>query len=337
MRTAVIGLGRMGLRHLRVVRSCGFTIVGAADPRPDARAAAAALGVDPSVLFEDADGLLAAVTPDCVIIATTAPTHAALVVAAAAAGVRCILCEKPMAVSLEECDRMIAACREAGSRLAVNHQMRFMGEYAKAKAIVDSPAFGRLASMSVVAGNCGLAMNGTHYVEAFRFLTGEPPVSVVATLSPDIVPNPRGHGYEDRGGWVRVCTASGRRLNLELGTDQGHGMSFLCAGRNGTLMVDQQAGMMHLSTRLEENRDLPTTRFWTPAAVSADRFEPDDAIASSRGVLEALALGDGYPDGEAGRTAVAVIVAAHVSHEAGGIAIDPAGPDLPRDRRFAWA
>ena len=63
MRTAVIGLGRMGLRHLRVVRSCGFTIVGAADPRPDARAAAAALGVDPSVLFEDADGLLAAVTP----------------------------------------------------------------------------------------------------------------------------------------------------------------------------------------------------------------------------------------------------------------------------------
>lgn len=338
MRTVLLGLGRMGLRHLRVLRSCGFTLIGAADPHPAARQAAARdHGVDDALLHADPLALLKSAAARCVIVASTAPSHADLVEAAAAAGAGFILCEKPMATSLIECDRMVAACRATGARLAVNHQMRFMPEYRIAREIVTSPAFGPLASLSVVAGNCGLAMNGSHYVEAFRYLTGEWPATVVASLSPDRVPNPRGPAFEDRGGWLRVHTASGRRLNLELGTDQGHGMAFVCAGRNGLLMVDQQAGFMLRSVRREENRALPTTRFWTPAEVSTETFTPDDAIATSRAVLEGLVSGTDHPDGAVGRMAVAVIVAAHVSHEAGGALIDLDDAALPRERRFAWA
>lgn len=338
MRTALLGLGRMGLRHLRVLRSCGFTLVGAADPRATARDVAAhEFGVDGRLLHAEASALLHDTRPDCVIVATTAPSHCDLVLAAVAAGARFILCEKPMAPSLEECDRMIAGCRAAGVRLAVNHQMRFMPEYRISRELITSPAFGPLASVSVIAGNCGLAMNGSHYVEAFRYLGGEWPATVAASLSQETVPNPRGPQFEDRGGWMRLQTSSGRRLNLELGTDQGHGMAFVCAGRNGILAVDQQAGFMHLSTRKEENRSLPTTQFWTPAEVSTRTFVPDDAIASSRAVLQGLVSGSDYPDGEIGRMTVTAIVAAHLSDEAGGSVIDLHRDTLPRERRFAWA
>ena len=99
--------------------------------------------------FADVGQMLEAVRPDAVVISTTAPSHCEFVCAAAAAGVRYILCEKPMASSLEECDRMIAACRAAGAKLAVNHQMRFMEQYTDIKAMIDTPEFGGLRSMVV--------------------------------------------------------------------------------------------------------------------------------------------------------------------------------------------
>lgn len=335
---AVIGLGRMGLRHVAVMRDLGLSVVGAADPRAEARAAAAdAFALPDAALFADAQTMLRSVRPQVVAVASTAPSHAALTAAAAAAGARAILCEKPMAVSLAECDRMIALCREAEVRLAVNHQMRFMEQYTRARAITDSAAFGGLSSMTVVAGNFGMAMNGSHYVEAFRYLTGEPPATVAAWFSPEAVPNPRGAEFRDSGGTLRLTTRSGRRFLLEAGTDQGHGMLAVYAGRYGRLEIDELTGALSLAVRAAADRELPTTRYGTPGETVREAVVPADAAAPTRAVLRALLEGGDYPDGTVGRMAVEVLVAAAVSHEAGGRTVDLAAEVLPRDRRFAWA
>src|SRR5262249_17915447 len=149
--------------------------------------------------------------PECVIIATTAETHADLVCAAAASGARFILCEKPMAVSLGECDRMIEACEKAGARLAVNHPMRFMQQYTEPKKWLASPELGGIGSVTVVAGNFGMAMNGTHYFEMFRFMTDEYPLEATAWFGDERIPNPRGAQFDDRAGSVQLRTASGKR------------------------------------------------------------------------------------------------------------------------------
>jgi predicted dehydrogenase len=241
-----------------------------------------------------------------------------------------------MAVSLEECDRMIDLCRRHGVTLAVNHQMRFMEQYTLPKNIVNTPGFGGLASITVVAGNFGMAMNGTHYFEMFRYMTDEPPAEVCAWFSPDKIPNPRGPAFEDRAGSVRAVTASGKRFYMDASHDQGHGMQVTYAGRHAILWVDELAGEGRLVARKAEHRRLPTTRYGMPWEETRLAIRPADVLKPSEAVLKALLEGRNYPSGEDGRLAVAVLVAAHVSCERGGAPVHLDGT-LPRERVFAWA
>ena len=336
MKAAIIGAGRMGLRHVQVVQSLGLELVGLCDRRPDALRQAQEIGVQPSLHFHDPGVMLRAARPECVIVATTCPSHAELSCLAVECGASHILCEKPMASSLEECDRMLEACHASGVKLAINHQMRFMEQYTRAREIILSDAFGGLGSVTVVAGNFGVAMNGTHYFEMFRYLTDEPAVEAVAWFSPNRVPNPRGPEFEDRAGAVRLATASGRRFYMEVSDDQGHGVRVVYAGRSGVLVVDELAGVMTLSVRDEKHRTEPTTRYGMPCVDTTIRIEPADSVAPSRAVLAAL-LGDGdWPSGEDGRLAVAALVAAYCSDEGGHLPVR-IDASLPRGRRFPWA
>lgn len=338
MRTVILGVGRMGRRHIQVVHNLGLDLVGICDQNPEALALAAKEhGVPPALHFADAAALLQAAQPDCVIVATTAPSHCEYTSMAAEAGAKFILCEKPMAISLAECDRMLEACARYGARLAINHPMRFMEQYTEPKRIVESEDFGGLTSVTVVAGNFGMAMNGTHYLEMFRYMTDEPTVEVTAWLSPDKVPNPRGPQFEDRAGSVRLVTASGKRSYLDAGYDQGHGVTVIYSGRYGQLIVDEVAGSMHLAVREEEHRGLPTTRYGTPGLERTQKLRCGDVVPLSRAVLQALLEGDNFPTGEQGRLAVAVLVAAYVSDERGHATVRLDQDDLPRERIFPWA
>lgn len=337
MKALLVGLGRMGLRHLEVLRALDIDVVGAIDRSPEALERAAAKGVPRAGLSTDTGEALHRRGAGLVVVATTAPSHADLVCRAAEAGAEAILCEKPMAVSLADCDRMIAACRASGTRLAVNHQMRFMEQYTVPKAIVTDPAFGGLASVTVVAGNFGLAMNGSHYFEMFRFMTDAPAAKVSAWFSAATVANPRGAEFVDRAGAVRIETADGRRFYMDAGTDQGHGMHVTYAGRNGRLDVDELAGHMRLVQREAAHRAEPTTRYGMAWETTERTIAPADAVAPTRAVLEALLTGRDHPTGEDGRAVVAALVAAYLSDEAGGRTIDLDATPLPRARTFPWA
>ncbi|MDP6581703.1 MAG: Gfo/Idh/MocA family oxidoreductase [Vicinamibacterales bacterium] len=335
--TALIGVGSMGRRHLEVARDLSLPVVGICDVREEALAEAGkAFGIPRERWFLDAERLLADAKPTCVIVATTAPTHCRYSCLAARAGARFVLCEKPMAVSLAQCAEMLAVCDEHGTRLAVNHQMRFMPHYQEAKRIVTSEAFGGLTSVTVVGGNCGMAMNGLHYFEMFRFLTDEVPAEVTAWLSPDPVVSPRGPEFEDRAGSVRLTTASGRRFYAEIGADQGHGLKVICAGPCGQLVIDELAGTLSLSVRQPAHRDEPMTRYALPTRDSTVRTESAESVRSTAAVLSALLTGNDAPTGRAGRLAVTALVAAYISHEQGHRAVR-LGEELPYERTFRWA
>ena len=338
MKAAVAGLGRMGLRHLQVLRELGLHIAGGADPQEHARRKASAdFGIACDALFADADEMIARVRPDLMIVATTAPSHAHLVCKAAGAGAQAVLCEKPMAVSLAQCDQMIKACTATGTRLAINHQMRFMEQYTKPKAIVSDASFGGLSSVTVVAGNFGIAMNGSHYFEMFRYLTDEQPANAAAWFSSESVANPRGAQFEDRAGSIRLTTPSGRRFYMDASPDQGHGMHVTYAGPYGRLDVDELVGRARLVVRKAEHRAAPSTRYGMPAQEQEFSITPADAVAPTRAVLSALLADHDYPSGEVGRMAVEVLSAAYASHEKGGCTVALAKAALTRERVFAWA
>jgi predicted dehydrogenase len=80
---------------------------------------------------------------DVVDICTPTHLHYEMVLKAAAAG-KHIVCEKPLARTVEQAEHMIAVCREAGVKLLVAHVVRFFPEYAQAKMIVDRGEIGRV-------------------------------------------------------------------------------------------------------------------------------------------------------------------------------------------------
>lgn len=337
MKTAIIGVGRMGRRHIQVVHDLGLELAGICDQSSEALEIAGQEYAIPSERrFKEAADLFKATRPECVIVATTAPRHCYYTSIAAAAGARYILCEKPMGNSLAECDTMIRVCRENQAKLAINHQMRFMDQYTRAKAMIGSEEFGGLSSITVVGGNMGMAMNGTHYFEMFRYLTDEAPEAVTAWFSKEDVSNPRGPQFHDRAGSVRLTTASGKRFYMEVGADQGHGIKVVYAGPKGILILDELLGTMELSVREQRYRDLPTTRYGMPSINESSGFETADAVGPSRSVLKALLRDGNPPSGEDGRLALAALVAAYVSNENGHLPVPVAG-NLPSERVFPWA
>lgn len=337
MTVGVLGAGRMGRRHIHVVRNLGFQLTGVVDVSPDAlQEARKEHNLSEDLLFDSPERLYASQVPECLIIATTADSHCRLVCMAAERGVKYILVEKPLATSLDECEQMMGACEKYGAKLAVNHQMRFMEQYSKPKALLESKAYGGFKSMTVVGGNFGFSMNGTHYFEAFRYMADEEPVEVTAWFSPGVVANPRGTQFEDRAGSIRVVTAGGKRLYLEIGSDQGHGLAVTYAGRNGAITIHELTGEMTASVRQPEFRELPTTRYGMPADIVHETIAPAEVIDSTAQVLRALIRNENSVTAHHGMMAVKVLVAAYASAENGSLPVR-LDKELDHSRIFPWA
>jgi predicted dehydrogenase len=99
----------------------------------------------------DLDELLASPDIDMVVIGTPTFTHADLVVKSAEAG-KHVMCEKPMSLSLGECQRMIDACGAGGVKMAIGHSLRFWGAFHKTRQLISegligTPVFGQIHRM----------------------------------------------------------------------------------------------------------------------------------------------------------------------------------------------
>jgi myo-inositol 2-dehydrogenase/D-chiro-inositol 1-dehydrogenase len=134
----LIGAGRMGSFHAENLawRVPGAILAAVADPQPGAADALTnKLGV--AKAYSDLHALLQDPEIEAVAIAAPARTHAEWVIAAAEAG-KHVFCEKPMAVTLEEADRAIAAAKAAGVVLQVGFNRRFDSGFAAAIAAVKA-------------------------------------------------------------------------------------------------------------------------------------------------------------------------------------------------------
>jgi predicted dehydrogenase len=180
-RAALIGLGKIAYAHLRGYQApenaAQVRVVAGADPSDAARQRFAA-EAGQERMYADYRELLERERPDIVSICTWPPLHAEMVEAAAAAGARGILCEKPMAVDLAGCDRMLAAAERAGAVLIIGHQRRLLPRYTRARELIESGAIGDLVQVTTIGGG-DLLTDGTHGVDLLRFLVGDAPAEWV--------------------------------------------------------------------------------------------------------------------------------------------------------------
>jgi phthalate 4,5-cis-dihydrodiol dehydrogenase len=142
LRLGVAGLGRAFTLMLPTfVADPRVALAAAADPRAEARERFAVEFGAPA--YETVEELCADRRVDIVYVATPHGLHARHVALAASHG-KHVLVEKPMAITLAECEAMIAAADKAGIQLIVGHSHSFNAPILQARRLIDSGRYGRV-------------------------------------------------------------------------------------------------------------------------------------------------------------------------------------------------
>lgn len=188
---ALIGAGRIGKIRARVIADTdSATLVAVADPCAESgKEIAAASGAKQ---FADWRGAIDSSNVDIVVVATPTIFHAEIA-AAALAGGKHVLCEKPLARNVAEATKIVAAARASGRVLKTGFNYRHLPHVRKAKELIDSGELGRLMFTRCYFGHGGrpgfdeewhtdpqssgggvLQEQGIHVMDLIRYLLGEP-------------------------------------------------------------------------------------------------------------------------------------------------------------------
>lgn len=142
IRIGMIGLGKMGLSHLAIVRAHpGVNLVAACDSTAyltDVLSKHAGLKC-----YADFDKMLAEEQLDAVLVATPSKLHASMVQKALEKGLH-VFCEKPFVLDVKDGERLVALADSKSLVTQVGYHYRFVGAFQEAARIVNSGALGTI-------------------------------------------------------------------------------------------------------------------------------------------------------------------------------------------------
>lgn len=194
IRVGIAGLGRSGWGiHARLLEPLhdNFQVVAVVDDDP-ARRNEAVERFD-CMAYESYDQLLADNAVELVVVALPSFLHAERSIAALQAG-KHVVCEKPMATSLDDADRMVAAAEQTGQVLAIFQNRRYDHDFVKIREIIDSGVLGRIVQIRMTEsrfsrrwdwqtlkqyGGGSLNNTGPHYLDQALQLFGDATPEVV--------------------------------------------------------------------------------------------------------------------------------------------------------------
>ncbi|HEX5418346.1 MAG TPA: Gfo/Idh/MocA family oxidoreductase [Chloroflexota bacterium] len=258
LRIGIIGAGGIGREHTETYgrrENCRVVAVADVDAGRGGQLAAAA----GATYYPSAARLLAEAAVDAVSVCLPHALHVEATLQAAAAG-KHVLCEKPIATSLADAERMIAACRAAGVVLMIGQTHRFYPPHVLTRQLLQAGEIGRLLYVNDVIwaaheGNAGRAWrsdvaqngggifmdNGIHAADRLRWFLESEPTWVAARV---------GHGRgvlagEEHGtallGFANGVTAT---LQESIGVPRSAGCCYLdFVGTEGVLRVDTWKGV----------------------------------------------------------------------------------------------
>ena len=358
-KVAVVGLGNAArAMHLPALASlAGVELVAGCDLDAELRAEAEqGFGL---AAFGDLATMLAERQPEVVVVATPPAAHAPVCIAALEAGCH-VVCEKPLAPTLAEADRILAAAEGSSGRLAMNHEFRSMPIFQALRAELGASETGGLVTAQ--AWQCmdlppwkepgwrGQLLSGVlyeaglHLVDYLLYLFGEKPLTVSAATSTCGVREEESDAValltlEFTGG--RLAQVTQNRLShvntqyFEVRADCEQATLRASYGGRARLSAGlYRSTRPHL--RVEWGRD--GIAWWErgPERRHLERNPANAPMDATRRLLaatfEALARGEPLPaDGQAGRDVLEVIAAAYQSARTGQRVDLRAGP--PDDLR----
>ena len=166
IRVGIVGSGGRSGDHAMAYKEFGNVEIVAFCDIMEERAAARAKEFGSKAVYTDYRELINSGSVDVISICSINETHADVAIKAAEAGIH-VLCEKPMAQSLKECDDMITAAKKSGVKLACNFQNRFFPRTHWVKELINAGQMGDV----VIAKGYGWTI---HVWDTVRFVMGDP-------------------------------------------------------------------------------------------------------------------------------------------------------------------
>lgn len=338
----IVGAGMIAPFHLQAIEGLpNARAVGIMD-HGSGRGREIAPDLDPAG-SDDIEAFLARGDVDVITIATPSGNHLDIALAAAAAGVHCIV-EKPIEITLERIDAMIAAHDAAGTVLGGIFNNRYTASAQLLKRTVAAGRFGRLTFAGTTGpwwrdpdyysssnwkgtwaldGGGALMNQGIHSVDQLQWLVGSPVASVsgrIATLAHPTIE------VEDTGA-ATLQFENGALGSIACTTSMwpGHFRTLTLAGTDGTaVLADEGLLFWQFREETEEDADIRKELLALPGAgIGASNPSAGVDARGHRAVfadfLDALDAGKKpVIDGHEARKAVAIIRAVYESSERGG-------------------
>ena len=355
-KAAIIGLGRIsstiddevrGTRVLLPFSHMGaylevpdVEVVGACDLYPEQRDAfGKRYGFDG--LYADYKEMLEKQRPDIVSVCTSAKYRAEVVatIAAMDAGVKAIWAEKPISVSLAEGDAMVAGCRSAGIKLAINCRRRWDPWWNRVRELIDGGTVGEV--LQVNAFQRGELSHNSHVLNLARYLAGGD--GRVAWVFGEADNDEAARGEDDIGGNCYLAFENGVRAYVRLADQRSdlwvHDEADVM-GSEGRIRALNNGSEFELWRTIEGHREPSRLPFPRPQRIAAD------GVRAVRDLVRCIETGkEPNCSGDDGLHDLEVAVALRESHRQGGRRVDlPPGdrtqrivssedirfPDLPR-------
>ena len=279
-------------------------MVAASDPESKQREKAQKRWRIPKV-YSDFREMLREERFDMVSVCAPPRFHFPAVVAAAEAGVKAVLCEKPIALNLQEADEMIRVCRERGVKLAIGHQRRFAPQHQLAKTLLEQRAIGELRH---VIAECppDILRAGIHSLDLLLDRLG-PLARVTASLSDGRGGKVRGPeeaslAYQsgDRDSWIYLEFRNGLPATIRVDTRSSHDAKMTFLGENGVIEVWTDGGL-----RYRRSQD----KSWTVPPLKLNPYI-DDFYREMESIFNALSSNSPVAvPGEAGRDSLEAVIA----------------------------
>ncbi len=328
-RIGIIGTGRVAWRHLYGYLKTGkANVVAAADPDSKQRTRAQRTWKIPNA-YADFREMLNQEQLDMVSICAPPRFHSQAVLAAANAGVRAVLCEKPIALDLNEADEMIQVCRDRGVLLAIGHQRRFAPQHRCARQLL---AGGTIGELRHVIAECppDILRAGIHCLDLLLDLLG-PLERVTASLSDGRGGRARSPEEaslstqsRDRDSWIFLEFQNGLQATLRVDERSSLDAKLILLGEKGVIEVWIDGGL-----RYRHSQD----NSWTIPTLEINPYL-DDFYVEIDSILNALTAKTAAAiPGEAGRNSLEAVLAILTANAEGRsvslpLAVDPlpAGP-----------
>lgn len=339
-KAAIIGFGGMGQRHYTAYQKIGVDVVAISDWKPEV-VPKVLPAFDPSHIYGSHRELLEKERDnlDIVSVVTNGPTHAQVAIDCAEAGIRNVLCEKPMATNLADARRVIEACSRNNTRLAVNHIRRWSLNYRRLKEMIDGGVIGDVRHLYFSCGSTGVGNFAIHFFDTVRMLTGSEPAWITGFLDTTGTPNPRGKAFVDPGGYGIIRFENGCRFFFDTSEDTGVQYSFQIVGTQGRIIIDELNDSWQIRARKTADRQVPFTRYGTDmdpvAFASTGKF--DIVELTSKAQAELLSGKPVSSTGDDGRRSLEMVIGLHLSddRENGRVSFPLPEQDYKKDVQIA--